>query len=122
MSRLPANDALAVAKLRELEVHGPLNDMGPRLGADSGTPHIHQLEIFSDDRMRCGVWESTPGGWRIEDRDVSESMFILNGRIRLTADGEDPVEFGAGDAVVLPAGWAGRWETVETVRKVYTVS
>ena len=36
------------------------------------------------------------------------------------ADGE-PVELEEGDVFVLPTGWSGRWDVLETVRKLYVV-
>ena len=36
------------------------------------------------------------------------------------ADGEAQ-EFKAGDAFVIPAGFAGTWETIEPVRKWYAI-
>jgi uncharacterized cupin superfamily protein len=96
--------------------------VGPRTGADTGDPQISQVEAFTGDGIRFGIWESTPGGWEIVDRPGTESMLLLTGRIRLTPQDSEPVELVAGDTFVLRKGWTGRWETLETVRKVYTVT
>jgi uncharacterized cupin superfamily protein len=32
------------------------------------------------------------------------------------------VELGPGESVVLPRGWSGRWDILETVRKVYVLA
>jgi hypothetical protein len=104
------------------DVLGPLPDDGPRVGADVGEPRTGTRQLYSDDRLRCGIWECTPGGWEIENRVGTETMVILEGRVRITTKGEEPIDLAAGDVFVLPDGWSGRWETVETVRKVYTIS
>jgi uncharacterized protein len=113
---------LTLTVAREADILGPLEDNGPRPGADSGDPHTSSREICSIDGVRCGIWECTPGGWNIEDRVGTETMVLLTGRVRITTRGEAPVEITAGDVFVLPAGWCGRWETLETVRKVYTIA
>jgi uncharacterized cupin superfamily protein len=46
--------------------------------------------------------------------------YIVSGRVRVTDNGSGNVyEVKAGDVVVQPKGWTGRWEVLETVRKVY---
>ena len=42
------------------------------------------------------------------------------GRATIT-DGETGTryEISAGDVIVQPKGWSGRWEVTETIRKVY---
>lgn len=114
--------ALALTVSREAELLGPLEDNGPRVGANSGDPHTRSRQIYSDGTIRCGVWECTPGGWNIENRVGTETMVILKGRVRITTTGQAPVEIAAGDIFVLPAGWSGRWETLETTRKIYTIA
>jgi uncharacterized cupin superfamily protein len=102
---------------------GPLEDWGPRAGADSGEPMTsgRVLQAGDDGLPQVGIWECTPGGWTIENRPDTESVVILSGRARLTdADGSS-VELGPGEGIVLPRGWSGRWDIVETVRKFYVL-
>jgi uncharacterized cupin superfamily protein len=103
---------------------GPLEDWGPRAGADSGDPMTSGtiVQARGDGLPEVGVWECTPGGWPIQDRGDTETALLLSGRARLTnADGSS-VELGPGEGVVLPRGWSGRWDILETVRKVYVVA
>ncbi|WP_269502261.1 cupin domain-containing protein [Burkholderia sp. IMCC1007] len=69
-----------------------------------------------------GVWECQPGGWPVVDRPDTEFTYIISGRANLTdaASGE-VIEIGAGDLVILPPGWTGRWDVIEPVRKVYAI-
>ena len=46
---------------------------------------------------------------------------ILGGRAVITDDGGARRELGAGDAIILPVGWTGRWDVVEDVRKLYVL-
>ena len=49
-------------------------------------------------------------------------MLLLGGRVRITpADGE-AVELEEGDVLVMPKGWSGRWDVLETVRKFYVIA
>jgi hypothetical protein len=100
-------------------VRGPLESWGQREGADAGDPQTSGIILYSTDVMTVGVWECTPGGWNTVNRPASEAMIFLSGRARLTTQGGEPVIFQAGDTFVLPKGWNGRWEVLETVRKFF---
>ena len=68
------------------------------------------------------VWNSTVGSTVYEQPlPGAERGFVVSGRGRfIDADGSEyPVS--AGTAFVLPAGWTGRFEVDETVRKVIFV-
>lgn len=74
----------------------------------------------ADDQFFAGEWEAEPGCWNI---DYSENEFcrILSGRsvLRDTAGNERTLE--AGDEFVIPAGFKGQWEVLETTRKTYVI-
>jgi len=72
--------------------------------------------------VQVGLWECTPGGWTITDRPDTETVRILSGRARLTDAGGASVELSAGDVLVLPKGWSGRWDILETVRKLFVTA
>jgi uncharacterized protein len=104
-------------------LEGPLEDWGPRAGADSGEPMTsgRVLQAGADGLPLVGIWECTPGGWSIENRPDTETVMLLKGRARLTdADGSS-TELGPGEGIVLPRGWSGRWDILETTRKFYVV-
>lgn len=56
------------------------------------------------------------------DRPDTETCYILSGRATVTdaATGER-YEVSAGDVIVQPRGWSGRWDVSETIRKVYSI-
>ena len=103
-------------------VRGGLIPAGRRPGADSGAPQLSTLAIDPGSDAQTGIWECRPGGWPVIDRPNTEVCFILSGRARLTDDDTGKfTEISAGSFVVLPPGWSGRWDVVETIRKVYAI-
>jgi len=105
-----------------VELTAELDGWGPRAGADSGAPVMSGRIFYEGNGVQVGVWECTPGGWAIENRPDHETVQILSGRARLTdADGAS-VELSAGDVLTLPKGWSGRWDILETVRKLYVIA
>lgn len=88
----------------------------------SGTPKFRTwvFEESADGRLIAGVWESTPGTWRIV-YDEWEYCSILSGVSVVTRDGEAPQGVRAGDAFVITPGFEGTWEVVETTRKLFVV-
>lgn len=91
-----------------------------RLVAGSPQFRTWTFEESADGKTFAGVWESTPGIWRI-DYDEWEYCSIISGVSVLTRDGEAPQRVRAGDAFVIQPGFAGTWEVVETTRKLFVV-
>ncbi|HEX5018151.1 MAG TPA: cupin domain-containing protein [Actinomycetes bacterium] len=104
-----------------VELGADLEDWGPRVGADTGTPMTSGRVLYEGNGIQVGLWECTPGGWAIKDRPDHETVQILSGRARLTNADGTAVELGAGDVLSLPKGWSGRWDVLETVRKLFVV-
>ena len=46
---------------------------------------------------------------------------MLSGRVALTDGSGRTEEFGPGDSYILPRGFEGRFEVLETLRKVYVL-
>lgn len=104
------------------ELTADLEDWGLRAGADKGEPVMSGRLLFEGDGVQVGVWECTPGGWSIENRPDHETVQILAGRALLTNSDGSAVELTAGDVLTLPKGWSGRWDILETVRKLYFIA
>jgi uncharacterized cupin superfamily protein len=101
------------------ELTADLEYWWPRVGADVGEPMMSGRVFYEGNGIQVGLWECTPGGWAIKDRPDHETVQILAGRARLTnADGTSS-ELTTGDVLTLPKGWSGRWDILETVRKLF---
>jgi uncharacterized protein len=86
----------------------------------SGGPVHTTWNIEERDGLYCGIWQSTPGKWRIS-YDEWEYCHILSGVSVITEDGKQPVTVEAGDSFVLRPGFKGTWEVIETTRKDYVI-
>lgn len=78
------------------------------------------FETLPDNALFAGVWESSPGAWRV-DYEEWEFCTLLSGVSILHEDGREPVRLKAGDSFVLRPGYKGVWEVVETTRKLYVI-
>ena len=87
-----------------------------------GHPEQVARNYFSDStgRFFAGVWESTPGRWRVRYTE-NEFCHITRGRIRIADASGQQWTFKAGDSFVIPAGFAGTWETLEPTAKLYVI-
>jgi uncharacterized cupin superfamily protein len=88
----------------------------------SGAPATRLQNYFADTtgQFFSGIWESSKGKWPVR---YSESEFcaILEGKCVLTDESGKAESFGKGDSFVIPSGFAGTWETVEPVKKLYAI-
>ena len=83
----------------------------------------HETTVFFNDaagEMVSGTWTSTPGTWRaFTGRD--EFCYIVDGHVRLIGDDGTVQSFKTGDAFLIPNGFRGCWEVVETTTKHFVV-
>jgi uncharacterized cupin superfamily protein len=86
----------------------------------SGDPRFRTWNIEERDGLYAGIWESTPGAWRVA-YDEWEFCHILDGLSVLTEDGGAARTLKSGDAFVIRPGFTGIWEVVETTRKEYVI-
>jgi uncharacterized cupin superfamily protein len=86
----------------------------------SGTPGFRTWNLEERDGLYAGIWESTPGKWKIS-YDEWEYCRILSGRSVITEEGGAAHEVGPGDSFLLRPGFKGTWEVLETTRKEYVI-
>lgn len=88
----------------------------------SGDPVQSARNHYTDatGRFSAGEWSCAVGAWRVRYTE-EEFCHLLEGRVALTGDDGDRREFAAGDRFVIPAGFNGIWETIETARKIYVI-
>ncbi|ADN77232.1 protein of unknown function DUF861 cupin_3 [Ferrimonas balearica DSM 9799] len=88
----------------------------------TGAPVNELWNHYSDpsNQFHAGVWRSEPGCWKVS---YSEHEFcqILEGRSIVRDNQGNERELKAGDRFVVPAGFEGEWEVVETCQKIYVI-
>ncbi|MEM7506562.1 MAG: cupin domain-containing protein [Pseudomonadota bacterium] len=105
----------------------PISTAGRRL-ADlpdrvvEGDPHHETSMRFEspDGGLIAGTWTSTPGKWHaFTDRD--EFCVILAGHVRLIGEDGSVQTFRAGDSFMIPNGFRGYWDVIETTTKHFVI-
>jgi uncharacterized protein len=86
----------------------------------AGDPVFTSWVLEDRDGLYCGLWESTPGTWRVS-YDEWEYCHILSGTSILTEDGGAAVTLRKGDSFVIRPGFRGIWQVVETTRKDFVI-
>jgi len=106
---------LSVAPIGDPEVERPAAEK-----VIAGDPVFSTWNLEERDGLYCGIWEATPGKWRIS-YDEWEYCRILSGRSVITGSDGVAHEIGAGDSFILRPGFSGTWEVIETTRKDYVI-
>lgn len=102
----------------------PSTDRPPPERAIGEPPLRTTWERYAADSegLSIGEWAATPGRWKIAFHAHRHEFFhVLAGRLRIVDEAENAREFGAGDAGIIPAGFRGRFEVLEAVRKRYVM-
>ena len=108
-----ADEPLSAAKRR-------LADLPDRVV--EGDPHHDTALRFEspDGALTAGTWTSTPGRWHgFTDRD--EFCFIIEGHVRLIDEAGSARTFKTGDAFLIPNGFKGYWDVIETTTKHFVI-
>jgi uncharacterized cupin superfamily protein len=71
-------------------------------------------------RFMTGTWHSEPGRWKILYTE-EEYFRVLEGRSVITDQAGTERIVSAGEECVIPAGFAGIWEVVESTRKRFVI-
>jgi uncharacterized protein len=86
----------------------------------AGDPAFTTWNVEERDGLYCGVWQATPGKWRVVYEEW-EYFHILSGVSVVTPEGGEPSTLRAGDSMILRPGFTGTWEVVETTVKDYVI-
>lgn len=73
-----------------------------------------------DEKFLAGIWEAEPGCWRVSYTE-NEYCHILAGRSVMRDENGAERTVKAGDSFVIPAGFSGQWEVLDTTRKIYVI-
>ena len=73
-----------------------------------------------DGSLVAGTWTSSPGKWHaFTDRD--EFCYIVSGHVRLISEDGTAQVFSTGDSFLIPNGFRGFWEVIETTTKHFVI-
>ena len=104
-----------LSKLSQAEVEGAaFQRPDVRKVADGSTTAL-ELDTLksSDGKFESGIWKAGPEhfDYRTTGYDDNEFLYVITGSITLTsADGK--IHFiGKGEAVAIPKGWKGLWDS-----------
>ena len=86
----------------------------------SGDPVHTTWSLEEADGLYAGLWQSTPGTWRVAYGEW-EYCHILAGHSILTDEQGNRHDLRAGDSFVIRPGFRGTWEVVETTLKDYVI-
>lgn len=88
----------------------------------SGNPAQAVENHFSSpcDQFHCGVWESEKGSWKVNYTE-SEYCEILAGSSVITDENGNTMTVNAGSRFVIPAGFSGTWEVLDSCKKIYVM-
>lgn len=98
-----------------------LQPHGVRSDALHGKPATASCSIYDKGPTEVGAWTCTPGSFAVGKRASSEGFHVLEGVFFLTNADGTARRCVAGDTVVLPRGWSGHWDVIETVKKLWVV-
>ena len=110
-----STDCFPVAPNVEPEVERPSREK-----VLAGDPVFTTWNLEDAEGLYCGIWQSTPGKWRVS-YDEWEYFRILEGVSILTDAEGTETRLQAGDSMVIRPGFKGTWEVQETTRKDYVI-
>lgn len=88
----------------------------------AGEPQLTVWNHYAEETAQffAGVWSATCGRWAVRYSE-HEFCHLLAGRVVVTSEAGERMEFGQGDSFVVPAGFVGTWDVIEDCRKLYAI-
>ena len=86
----------------------------------AGDPVHTTWNIEERGTLYSGLWQSTPGKWKVSYSEW-EYVHILEGVSILTDAAGHATTLRAGDSWIIRPGFEGTWECVETTLKDYVI-
>ena len=87
----------------------------------SDKPSEKEKNHIQNDDVVIGTWEASPYVELLKMEGVAEFATILSGALKITTDDGASYLFRSGDSYFMPAGFSGRFEVLETLRKTYVL-
>ena len=73
-------------------------------------------------KISAYVLDVDPGRVRIDGLPYDEYVHVLEGRLILTPDGGEAIEYKKGDSLIVPEGYTGYWEMPEKYREFVIIN
>ncbi|TVQ67257.1 MAG: cupin domain-containing protein [Oceanospirillales bacterium] len=88
----------------------------------SGNPLQSLWMHYTDESEQffSGVWRSEPGKWRIHYTE-EEYCLISGGVSVVTDESGKSIRLKSGDEFIIPKGFIGTWEVIETTTKRFVI-
>ena len=99
----------------------PSNPPADRIISGDPQATVQALHESADGKFHVGIWTCSPGRWRIQ-YDEQEYCRILSGSGSVIDESGQAHPLSPGDEIVIPAGFVGEWEVIETMTKTYVIS
>lgn len=86
----------------------------------AGDPIHTTWNIEDRDGLFCGLWQSTPGEWRVSYAEWEYIRLLEGHSVLIAADGTE-THLRAGDSWIIRPGFEGQWRVIETTLKEYVI-
>lgn len=122
----PATPTLPVTIQKHfLQGHG-LVATDPATASDEGVSTEGTINssshLFFEGKISAYVFEVDPGRVRIDGLPYDEYVHVLEGRLILTPDGGEAIEYKKGDSLIVPEGYTGYWDMPEKYREFVIIN
>ena len=82
-----------------------------------------ELWVSADGKIKAGVWECTEGQFTADRTKTAEYCHIISGSAVVENENDQTRRsITAGDLLILPVGWKGKWTIITHMRKLYILS
>lgn len=117
---MPTNSVIDFSNEPLSRVERQLSELPDRV-VEGNPHHTTELHFESPDKaLIAGTWTSTPGKWHaFTERD--EYCYIVSGHVRLIDRAGNSQTFKAGDSFLIPNGFEGYWDVIETTTKQFVI-
>lgn len=108
-----AAEVLHPQKITKAEVGGAIFNRPQAVTRSRNGRSSTDVVVFTspDGKYQSGMYKAGPSRSEFKSYGDDEYMYFVEGGVTLTSADGQVTEVGAGEAVTLPKGWAGVWET-----------
>ena len=100
----------------------PITDDLPGWVKQEGSPSMSTWIEYTapDESMIAGWWTAQPGTYHATYASW-EFIHLIEGKVIITEDGQEPQTLMPGDAFMVDTGFTGTWEIIEPVFKHFAI-